>query len=488
MTLNLRQVAEIIEADCQIVLVGDVMLDVYINGHVSRVSPEAPVPVLKVHGKEHKVGGAGNVALNLVELGADVKFYSAIGNDENGDTLQKLLENKDVDCELVRGNDVSTITKTRLLSGAHQIARVDEELDLSELAANQVYQKLQESDFSQGTFVILSDYNKGIFKNSKKYLDLCASRGWISIVDPKKNNPLDYQGANFVTPNMGEFLSMISLKELDEHEFESKAKHLLKKSQFEHLVVTRSEKGVSLVTEFGCSNFPALAKDVSDVTGAGDTFIASMAKSLAAGSTIEKSLDFSNLCASITVQNVGAYAPNKKDIYSYISEQKSLVGRKILDCPQELNDVINALRCCDKKIVFTNGCFDVLHAGHIRLLRQARASGDCLVVGLNRDDSIKRLKGESRPINSEDLRVEVLSSLSCVDYLVLFGSADDDTPLNLINNIKPDFLVKGGDYELDSIVGAKEMSEWGGNVLVVPLVGDLSTTKIVNSGNSSASK
>ncbi len=456
-----------------ILVFGDVMLDRYVYGSVDRVSPEAPVPVLKPMKEEVRLGGAANVALNLSSLGSKVSLIGISGKDSSSTQIFNLLKENKIKNELVKSS-LPTITKLRLLSSKQQLLRVDSEEEFTKEDWNSVKKRFDKSiALNSNNLFIISDYGKGTLQDIPGLIKKAKKFKKIVLVDPKGNNFSKYKGADVITPNFSEFIGEVGAVK-SEREITAKAKSLIKSLKLGALLVTRGPEGMTLfnkekgkVVRF---NFPTQAQEVFDVSGAGDTVIASVAAALSTGFDMTSAVKLANVAAGIVVGKSGTATASISEIEPHFT------GEDLVFSLKEAKKHSVMLRKNGKKVVFTNGCFDILHAGHVHYLEQAKELGDELVVGLNSDSSVKTLKGPSRPINNLEQRAKVLSSLKCVDRIVSFA---DETPIKLIKEIKPDVLVKGGDYKAKDVVGHKEIKSWGGEVKIIPLVPGLSTTNII---------
>jgi len=456
-----------------IVVFGDVMLDRYVSGSVDRVSPEAPVPVLKPIKEEIRLGGAANVALNLSSLGSKVSLIGISGKDYSSAQIIKLLKENKIKSELVKSS-LPTITKLRLLSSKQQLLRVDNEEEFTKVDWKSVKRRFDKSILQKSNnLLIISDYGKGTLQDIPAVIRKAKKLKKTVLVDPKGDNFLKYKGADVITPNFSEFIGEVGPVR-SEREITTKAKDLIKSLNLGALLVTRGSEGMILFNkEKGKvvrSDFPTQAKEVFDVSGAGDTVIASLAAALSTGLDMTSAVKLANVAAGIVVGKSGTATASISEIEPHFT------GEDLVFSLKEAKKHSVMLRKNGKKVVFTNGCFDILHAGHVHYLEQAKELGDELVVGLNSDSSVKTLKGPSRPINNLEQRAKVLSSLKCVDRIVSFA---DETPIKLIKEIKPDVLVKGGDYKAKDVVGHKEIKSWGGEVKIIPLVPGLSTTNII---------
>ena len=456
-----------------ILVFGDVMLDRYVSGSVDRVSPEAPVPVLKPIKEEIRLGGAANVALNLSSLGSRVSLIGISGKDSSSAQISNLLKENKIKNEIVKSN-LPTITKLRLLSSKQQLLRVDNEEEFTKEDWNSAKKRFDKSiALNSNNLLIISDYGKGTLQDIPGLIKKAKKSKKIVLVDPKGNNFSKYKGADVITPNFSEFIGEVGAVK-SEREITAKAKSLIKSLKLGALLVTRGPEGMTLFNkEKGKvvrSDFPTQAQEVFDVSGAGDTVIASVAAALSTGLDMTSAVKLANVAAGIVVGKSGTATASISEIEPHFT------GEDLVFSLKEAKKHSVMLRKNGKKVVFTNGCFDILHAGHVHYLEQAKELGDELVVGLNSDPSVKTLKGPSRPINNLEQRAKVLSSLKCVDRIVSFA---DETPIKLIKEIKPDVLVKGGDYKAKDVVGHKEIKSWGGEVKIIPLVPGLSTTNII---------
>ncbi|WP_062261294.1 bifunctional D-glycero-beta-D-manno-heptose-7-phosphate kinase/D-glycero-beta-D-manno-heptose 1-phosphate adenylyltransferase HldE [Endozoicomonas arenosclerae] len=457
----------------RVLVIGDVMLDRYWHGGTSRISPEAPVPVVRVNQVEDRPGGAGNVALNIASLGAPAWLIAATGNDEAADSLQTRLEAAGVYCDFARLDNVPTITKLRVISQHQQLIRLDHEEAFSGLS-NDILEEKAASLLENIGAVILSDYNKGTLQNHQQLIKLARTQGIPVLVDPKGTDFERYRGATVITPNLHEFETVVGPCQ-DEQELVDKGHKLLEELELEALLITRSEHGMTLIRKGEQEvHLPARAREVFDVTGAGDTVISTLATALAAGAELPKAAALANIAAGIVVAKLGTATVSMPELRREVNRE--LGAERGVVTPDQLKIALEDARAHGEKIVFTNGCFDIIHAGHVGYLEQARQQGDRLVLAINSDASVKRLKGEGRPINSEDRRMAVLAGLEAVDWVVCF---EEDTPEELLRMVKPDMLVKGGDYTIDEVVGAPIVYEYGGEVKVLAFLDNCSTTAIV---------
>jgi D-beta-D-heptose 7-phosphate kinase / D-beta-D-heptose 1-phosphate adenosyltransferase len=462
----------------RVLVVGDVMLDRYWHGDTGRISPEAPVPVVKVASLEDKAGGAANVAKNIAHLDGQVGLLGLIGQDDNGQTLQRILAAENIQSNLVEVEDKPTIAKMRVISRHQQVVRLDLEEQFSAEHSQQLLSRLKEvvDDYD---LVVFSDYNKGALANIKAMITVAKEKGKTVLVDPKSSDLSLYRGADFITPNLSEF-KLVGGCTNTEQSLTDSARVLIKEAGIKAMLLTRSEHGMSLIDANEKYDFPAQVREVSDVTGAGDTVIATLTTMLGAGMTAKDAVEVANIAAGIAVAKLGAATVSPEELSRKLGQYLRKTG---LHYQTPYDDVLKHIQFAKdngEKIIFTNGCFDILHAGHVRYLAQAKAMGDRLVVGLNNDDSISRLKGAERPINPLDERAMVLSALASVDWVLPFGcEKHNDTPTELIKQVNPDVLVKGGDYKVEEIAGADFVLAQGGQVEVLSFLNGCSTSNVI---------
>lgn len=457
-----------------ILVVGDVMLDRYWHGGTSRVSPEAPVPVVKVNQVEDRPGGAGNVALNIAALGAGASLIGVIGYDEAGSVLQNRLKAAGIRADFQLSANKPTITKLRVVSRHQQLLRMDFEQPFDMTDSSEFVTKAK-TLIPYMDALLLSDYAKGSLQDCQSLIKLAREASVPVLVDPKGSDFARYRGASLLTPNLMEFESVVGRCN-SEQEIAVKGAQLMQDLDLQGLLVTRGEHGMTLLRPNQAElHLPARAREVFDVTGAGDTVIAVFATVIAAGQSVPEAMALANLAAGIVVGKLGTATVSAPELRrAILGEQGSERG---VVSEEQLLIAIEDARASGERIVFTNGCFDIIHAGHVGYLEEARRQGDRLIVAVNSDASIRRIKGEGRPINPVDRRMAVLAGLESVDWVLYF---DDDTPERLLQNIKPDMLVKGGDYRPDQIVGADIVKGYGGSVKVLGYVESCSTTAIVN--------
>lgn len=457
----------------RVLVSGDLMLDRYWYGGTSRISPEAPVPIVKIDIIEQRAGGAGNVALNIASLSGQVELLALVGNDEPATALKTVLTDADVGCHFVALDGCRTITKLRVMSRNQQLIRLDFEDSFSAADSAQLMDSYRQQ-IKNCDAVVLSDYGKGTLRDIPNLIEAARNAGKAILVDPKGTDFSIYQNATLITPNQAEFEAVVGVCE-SEPEFMSKGDQLCSELNLDALLVTRSEKGMVL---FQRDEAPFIqetrAREVYDVTGAGDTVIATLATALAAGCSLVESTQIANLAAGIVVRKLGTATINRKEIQSEMIKHTPL-ERGVND-EDNLLDLLQKAKSAGEKIIMTNGCFDILHAGHVAYLAMAAELGDRLIVAVNTDESVKQLKGPERPVNNVMQRMAVLSALESVDWVVPFS---EQTPQRLIEKLLPDMLVKGGDYEIDDIVGGQAVIDNGGEVKVLKFVDGCSTTAVI---------
>jgi D-beta-D-heptose 7-phosphate kinase/D-beta-D-heptose 1-phosphate adenosyltransferase len=463
----------------RLLVIGDVMLDKYIWGEVGRISPEAPVPVVRTTHQSAHPGGAANVAMNVAKLGAAVTLVGFTGGDEDERLLAADLQSHGIDADFVSCEAFPTISKMRILGGRQQMLRLDSERLGSrpqikhDLLLAKVLDRLPAFHA-----VVFSDYAKGVLEPKLCQAVIAESRklGIPVLVDPKTADFIRYRGATTICPNLHE-LSVASRENITDLEaMFAAAERMVSEYDLEYLTATLSEKGIAVIRPGNRLIAPAVAKQVFDVSGAGDTVISVLALCVAAGLPIEPSVQLANLAASIVVGKVGTVPVERYELLAALAPEIALHAADKVLTGEELVRRIAVWRANGERVVFTNGCFDLLHVGHISVLEQSRRQGDRLIVAINSDVSICKLKGPDRPIVGEQERARVLAALTAVDAVIIFPEA---TPLELIIATRPDVLVKGGDYSEDNIVGAKEVSSWGGNVTIVPVLPGQSTTRLI---------
>jgi D-beta-D-heptose 7-phosphate kinase/D-beta-D-heptose 1-phosphate adenosyltransferase len=463
-------------------VIGDLMLDLYVWGKVERISPEAPVQVLKVESEEPRPGGAANVAGNLAVMGANVVCCGVIGGDSWGRLLCRLLGKWKIDTSgILHDKDRPTTVKTRMVAYNQQLLRVDKEevhgLDrsLQKRLLAYIRDTLPACDA-----VLFSDYGKGTIPDELigEILSMCIKNGKTTLVDPAlRRDPRIYSGCTVLKPNTTEAAAASGIDIKDQGSLEASAARLLKISKAQNLVITQGSEGMTIFrTTHAPLHVPALSRPVFDVTGAGDTVLSLLGYVLSGGGTIEEAAEIANVAAGIVVGKVGATPVAKSEIIHELLGAYQPAAQKIKTLG-EISALCKEHRRRNQKIVFTNGCFDLLHVGHIKLFEFAKTNGEILIVGLNSDSSVKKLKGPKRPVLNQNERAYILSAIEQVDYIVIF---DELTPLRLIRAVKPDTLVKGADYTKDKVVGGEFVESYGGQVKLAPLVEGVSSTKIMS--------
>ncbi|MGD8802121.1 MAG: bifunctional D-glycero-beta-D-manno-heptose-7-phosphate kinase/D-glycero-beta-D-manno-heptose 1-phosphate adenylyltransferase HldE [Gammaproteobacteria bacterium] len=457
----------------RVLVVGDLMLDRYWHGPASRISPEAPVPVVHISEIEERPGGAGNVALNIARLGTHCTVLGLTGDDDAANALEKSLQAAGVKTRFIRLQENATVTKLRVMSRHQQLIRLDfedgfigqnisgEEVEFARL--------LDEHDV-----VVCSDYGKGSLRNVQSLIALCREKKIPVLIDPKGTDFDKYTGASLITPNLSEFEAIVGECE-SEDEIVEKGQQLCEQCNFDALLITRSEHGMTLIqNDEEVFHLPTRAREVYDVTGAGDTVISTLAAALAAGDDIQNAVALANLAAGIVVGKLGTASVTQEELYQEI--HKHIAVKRGVVSQQELKMAVNQCRQRGEVIVMTNGCFDILHAGHVTYLQQAREQGDRLIVAVNVDETVRKLKGEDRPVNPLEHRMRMLAALECVDWVLPF---EEETPMSLICDVLPDILVKGGDNDPDKIPGGDCVRDNGGEVRVLSYVDGVSTTEII---------
>ena len=464
-----------------ILVIGDVMLDRYLMGNVNRISPEAPVPVVLLKQSEDRAGGAANVAANLRGLGLPTQIIGCVGEDVTGIILKKIIAVSGIGTDnIMTSKSRPTVSKTRVMSGNQQIVRIDDESAalFNDEEMITLLNNVAEALNTKPAMVILSDYAKGVLSDSacKSIIEQCKKLKIPVIADPKGRDYSKYKGASTLTPNKKETAEACDI-DINETESLLKAAEILKnKLELDFLAVTRGEEGISLIDNNQIQHIPATAKKVFDVSGAGDTVIATLAAGLVHGLNPHDALQLANIAAGIVVGKVGTVPVTQTELLkTLVSEDGQSQTDKICDLTQ-LTELVSRWKSNHQKIVFTNGCFDLLHAGHVTYLEAAKKTGDKLILGLNTDRSVSALKGPTRPVVHEGDRARVLAALASVDAVILF---DEDTPLHLIDAIRPNVIVKGDDYSEEQVVGGTEVKSWGGVVKLIPLVQGRSTSNII---------
>jgi D-beta-D-heptose 7-phosphate kinase/D-beta-D-heptose 1-phosphate adenosyltransferase len=466
----------------RIMVVGDLMIDHYLWGHCNRISPEAPVQVVAVNEESSVLGGAGNVVNNLKQLGAIVDVLSVVGQDEQAQELTQMLAQTGIaKTLLIQQTGRTTSKKSRVIAAHQQVLRFDKE-STTEISSEAQLELLAEfkAHIDAVDIIVLSDYGKGVLTDAltREIIRIARSKNKRVLVDPKGSDYSKYTGAYLLTPNKKEAAQAANIEINDAESLNRAITYLKQTCQLDVSLITLSEEGIACLNN-DLQIYPTVARDVFDVTGAGDTVIAALAFALGSGRTIEQAIVFANLAAGVVVGKLGSATATLDEIIAYETSLKQPNGAHCVKTWDEIASIVHELKQRGQKIVFTNGCFDLLHTGHVRYLEQARDFGDVLIVGVNADASVSRLKGPTRPINSQDDRAYILASLKSVDYTVVFH---EDTPYELIKLIAPNVLVKGGDYRGRDIVGQDIADE----VKIVDFVAGKSTTRTIETIEKSA--
>jgi D-beta-D-heptose 7-phosphate kinase/D-beta-D-heptose 1-phosphate adenosyltransferase len=459
-------------SNVRVLVVGDVMLDRYWYGQSNRISPEAPVVVVNINQEEVRLGGAGNVAANVASLGANALLMGLIGEDPAGEQLETLLNQKNIISHLVKLPHTTTTVKNRVMSRQQQMIRLDFEKPYGDWPKEQFLEKYK-GLLSSIDAVILSDYAKGTLADLKQLISLARQKDIPVLIDTKGKDFEKYQGATVITPNLHEFETVVGACP-NLSDIESKGEKLRELLGLQAVLVTRSEKGMSLIAkEQSPLHIPTEAKEVFDVTGAGDTVIATLSVALASGFSLSQAAALSNKAAGVVVSKLGTAVINIDELNQQAQQKEKPVS---IYTESELKIIINKAQSESLTVVMTNGCFDILHPGHIDYLEKARALGDMLFVAVNDDESVKRLKGDTRPINPLNSRMQMLAALACVNGVVSFS---DDTPEALYCHLLPDVLVKGGDYEVHQIAGAECILKNNGKVMALDFLEGYSSSDVI---------
>lgn len=465
----------------KVLVIGDIMLDKYFFGEAKRLSPEAPVPVLHKTRETIVLGGASNVARNLVRAIQDVSIMSVIGNDEEGKILKKILEDNKIHTDLlILDKERTTTVKTRMIGPNNaQMLRLDVEdtASISDEISDKMI-KLYEANIEKFDIIIISDYKKGVLnvQNTAELIRIANKYNKMTLIDTKEPSYAKYKDAYLIKPNLDELKNLTKMSVNNDEEVVNAANELRAQTGAKYVFATRGKDGMTLVDGKSFQHIRGVSKEVYDVSGAGDTVISYLAVGLANDFEIGDTARLANIASSIEVSKMGTYAVSIEEIKEHINKENDVSYDNKLPSVDELAKILQAEREKGKKIVFTNGCFDIFHVGHSRYLRQASTYGDILVVGVNSDASVKRLKGPERPIISEEERMELLADLQCVSYVVKF---EEDTPYELIKKLQPDIITKGGDYKPEEVVGKDIVEARGGKVVICKLVEGKSTTNII---------
>lgn len=465
----------------RVLVVGDIILDRYVTGAAGRLSPEAPIPVLRPQNRRATLGGAANVALNITTLGGQAVLAGVVGDDAAGAEIMALLAaTQGLQPCLVTAPGRPTTAKTRFMAGAHQLLRLDEEVTekLPEPAAAALLAHVG-SALGACDIVVLSDYAKGVLCDEvlQAIIEQARAAGRTVIADPKREDFTAYHGATILTPNEHEVRLATRISAEHDADADRAGRAALQAIEGDAVLVTRSAKGLTLVRREGAAlHLPTRAREVADVSGAGDTLVAALAVALGAGAALPQAAMLANITAGISVGKQGTATVSRQELLGVLHLEDLVATDRKVATAEEAASRVARWHASGLKVGFANGCFDLIHPGHVRLLREARAACDRLVVALNTDASVKRLKGPSRPVQNETARATVMASLAPVDLVTLF---DDDTPLELIRTLRPDVLVKGSDYTVATVVGAADVASWGGRVLLVDLQEGHSTSSTI---------
>ena len=465
----------------KVLCVGDLILDHYVHGNIDRISPEAPIPVLKADDRNYNIlGGCGNVARNICSANSKCHLISIVGNDSDGLKIREIIkEIKNLTFNLIIDKNRCTTKKTRYVCENQQILRVDNEIEspISKVLETKII-KLLKNKINDYDVIVLSDYNKGVLTDTliKKIIKIAQHFKKILIVDPKKKDFSVYAGATFITPNFKELKSSVNTYNINSKNYDDNlviklSKQIINKFKFKAVITTRSSDGISVVTDVGSFfHLPSEAKEVFDVSGAGDTVLAYLSTSISKGKSLESSVKISNIAAGLAVGKFGTSVVSIGEVDN-IKQIKNIKVVTNQNLSKALKDYDS-----NKIIGFTNGCFDLLHTGHISYLKSAKQKCDILILGLNSDESIRKLKGKNRPIVEEKDRVEILSSFPFIDKIVVF---DEVTPIKLIKRIKPNIIFKGKDYKKQDVVGFRESKKWQGRVILIDFIKNKSTTNLI---------
>jgi D-beta-D-heptose 7-phosphate kinase/D-beta-D-heptose 1-phosphate adenosyltransferase len=467
--------------EARVLCIGDVMLDRFVYGAVDRISPEAPIPVFLIEKQKKMLGGAGNVVANMAALGIKATLLSVAGADTEARDVGDLLQEQGVTAQLFTAHDRGTTVKTRYVGGGQQMLRVDQEKSapISAALEDQIISAAQKMMVAVGA-VVLSDYKKGVLTDRvvREVIDAARRLGKPVIVDPKGENFARYRGASVITPNRKELEAAAGIKAASDDDVRAAAMKIIMSCDIPNVLATRSKDGMSLIAiDQAPVHIPAEVREVYDVSGAGDTVIAVFASALAAGIEMQPAARLSNIAAGIVVGKPGTATATCAEIRAVMTAGSDIKtqGGKVADLATA-QDIVAAWREQGLRVGFTNGCFDLLHPGHLSVIRQSKAACDRLILAINSDASVKRLKGPSRPIQDENARAEILASLAMVDLVIVFG---DDTPIPLLKALKPDVLVKGGQYKLEEVVGYDIVMDYGGKIVRAEMEDGFSTTNTV---------
>ena len=482
MTANVSELMEVVAngfGHPKVLVVGDLMLDKYVWGEVERISPEAPVPVLRTARRSEQPGGAANVAMNLAGLGAQVTVVGFGGGDDDQDVLESLLREAGVKCSIVACQGVPTTSKLRVLAGHQQLLRMDSEPKRADFngAADSLIRCATEN-LPGASVVVLSDYAKGVLSERvcRSIIDEARRLRVPVVVDPKGRDFGRYHGATTICPNARELAAATGESASDLKWLLAAGQSMVAALNLQYMLVTLSEKGITILRQDSRRHVPAAARQVFDVSGAGDTVVAVVAAAVGAGVSIEAAVRLANAAAGVVISKVGTVPIQREELLGALGQEFQPGSDEKVMPMEGLLTRVAGWRSQGSQIVFTNGCFDLLHMGHITLLEKARRMGDRLIVAVNSDRSVRMLKGPGRPLVREQDRARIVAALAAVDAVIVF---DDATPLRLVEALRPDVLVKGGDYTENNVVGAGEVRGWGGRLELVPLVAGCSTSRLI---------
>lgn len=469
-----------------VLVIGDLLLDIYYWGEVKRISPEAPVPVVQVKKESWNAGGAANVAMNLAGLGLSVRIAGLVGADSEKMGLLQILNTKRIDTSaVITATGWRTITKTRVIASNQMMLRLDKEepVECTAQESAALIQAVQQDIESGPAAIVLSDYGKGVLSATfcRQIIALARKKGIPVLVDPKGRDFAKYSGAHLISPNRSEMANVTNLSPADLDGMLQAGQQLCRRLAFGTCLITLGEQGIACIQEKSLHHFPATAKEVYDVSGAGDTVIAIMAAGLVGDADLHDTIRLANIAAGIVVSKIGIYPITTNDLLRAIANRQGLLEEEKICQLTELAGRVERWRDRGERVVFTNGCFDLLHAGHVACLEHARRLGERLIVGLNSDRSVRELKGPARPLICQEDRARVLAALAAVDAVVIF---DDKTPMELIRTIRPDILAKGADYTADQVVGADFVKAHGGRTVLIPLVEGKSSSAIISAVHS----
>lgn len=460
--------------NANVLIVGDLMLDRYWGGSTGRISPEAPVPVVNVNSSEDRPGGAANVAINAAMLGARVSLLGLCGDDDNATILRQRLDSFGVNCHFTSVAERDTITKLRVMSRNQQLLRLDFEKSFADIDKSAMVTQFN-TLLADADIVILSDYAKGALAQPEPLIEAARAAKKVVVVDPKGTDFAKYKGATMITPNMSEFCAVAG-EPGNEDDLAQRAHQMKNDLMLDALLLTRSEAGMTLFESHrDAFHLPAKAKEVFDVTGAGDTVISTLAVAYAAGASLQDACRLANIAASIVVGKLGTSTVTATELAVAMQEQHKNNDTGVMS-EDQMAIAIEQAKKRGERVVMTNGCFDILHAGHVSYLQAAAKLGDRLIVAVNDDASVTRLKGPGRPVNNVQRRMAVLAGLAAVDWVIPFS---EDTPQRVISRLLPDILVKGGDYQVEQIAGGEEVIANGGSVKVLHFEEGVSTTAII---------